>query len=165
MNKSVRFILFTLLVVVVGAGLCFGQINPRTKQEKTPPPVAPAPTAAAAPAAQDTMAIGAVKFDPGLVPVVKNDGLQCLLDNASGLNAAYAEAAQSGCKKVKVGQATLYNCGFHPSPYYSKCQAAKAKIDAIFQKCGITPPVNQGGMEGMTAGCNSLGINCMESPS
>lgn len=168
MNKNVRFMLFTLLVVVVGAGLCFGQINPRTKTEKAPAPVVTAPAPAPSAAMSD-----AVKFKPGLQFYVKKDGLQCILDHSGELGAAYSEADASGCKKVYVGQATNYNCGYHTAsnPAYAKCLAAKAKIETILKNCGLTPPVHNPAPEGgwdmnpVTPGCNSLGISCMESPS
>lgn len=170
MKETVRFMLLTLLVVMIGASLCFGQVAPRPKKERTPPPADTAPPPApqpqvAAPAAADTM-----KFKPGLQFYTKKDGLQCILDHASQLGAAYAEAEGSGCKKVMVGQATVYNCGYSPGyPGYPKCQAAKEKIENILKNCGLTPPVHNpatGGwdMNPVTPGCNSLGINCMVDP-
>ena len=170
MKSHVRFIFFTLILVVIGTSLCFGQAaatrtKPQDRVKPTAEPTAVPATPAPAPAAADV-----VKFKPGLKYFMKNDGLQCLLDNAGALGAAYAEAAQSGCKKVAVGQATVYNCGYHPSAYYQKCLDAKAKIDAIFSKCGIKPPVHNpapdGGwdMDPVTPGCNSLGITCIEDP-
>jgi len=159
--------LLTGILILAVAGLCFGQVErgkpADVKVQQTPPPQA---QQAQTPQATHTM----VKFRPDMKVITLNDGLQCLIAKADQIKAAYAEAGQSGCKKISIKQGTVYDCGYHPSAYYSKCVAAANKLKAILDGCGLQPPVHNPAPEGgwdmnpVTPGCNSLGITCIEWP-
>jgi len=169
MKANIRILLLVGIMLVVAAALSFGQtanqpqrVPTTVKPQTPPPPPAPAPQAA------QPGTTAKARFRSDLKLTIQADGLQCLLNHVSSLKAAYAEAAQSGCKKVATEQGTLYNCGFHPSPYYDNCLAAAQKVNDIIKNCGLKPPVHQegppGGISIDTPGCNSLGISCLEDP-
>lgn len=154
MKENVRFMLFTLLVVVIGAGLCFGQVT--RKPQANPKPVI------AQPAATDSVL---AKY-PNLqkVPFSFKDGLQCLLGQASAIDAAYAAAAASGCTKMSTGQGTAYACDSNTA--WTACYAAEQKLQTIFKNCGLKEPGTAEFFGGAiaTPGCNSLGIGCIQPP-
>lgn len=145
-------------LILVMTGLCLGQaaanMPPGTKAQTLKTALTPA----------------AWKDKIAAMPLIKDpDGLQCLMTHRIAMAAAYAEAANSGCTRAKVGQATLYTCGYSNSAEAAKCNAAKAKIDALIKNCGLKPPVFQDPSTNdpdgsATAGCNSLGITCSVMP-
>lgn len=148
------------ILILAVADLSLGQA-----ERMKPGDVKAVPQAEKIPATQAMM-----KFRPDLKVVTLNDGLQCLLSKADQLNAAYAEAAASGCKKVSTTQGTVYNCGFQPSTYLPKCQAAAQKVKSILDGCGLKAPEHisdptSDPVNPVTPGCNSLGISCVISAS
>ena len=156
---------FAGILILVMAGLVFGQASTKMPQG----------TKVQLQTQQNTKVNQALKDKIGkMAPVLIADGLQCLLQHKSEVTAAYTEAANSGCTKKKASQATLYDCGYYNSAEASRCNAAKAKIDAIIKNCRLKPPVFEDppadlGPDGIwlednTPGCNSLGITCMVVP-
>ena len=141
--------LLTVFLILAVAGFCFSQERQAPK---------PKPMVKATAHANLTIA----KF-PNLkpVPVEFKDGLQCLLGKASEINAAYTEAAASGCKKMSTGQGTAYNCETNAA--YTACSAASEKLQTIFKNCGLKEPGTAEFFGGAiaTPGCNSLGIGCL----
>ena len=144
---------FTGFLILAAAGLCLGQTAqqpsfPGQKAEK-----------------QKTTA-GKVKMDPKMMIVRMEDSMQCIMRKSDELSAAYTEAQNSGCKKVKAGQWSEYYCGMYDSAECAKCKAASQKIKAILDGCRIkppqhTPPPPDGlGIPNDVPGCNSLGIDC-----
>jgi hypothetical protein len=155
--------LLTVILILVVAGLCFGQATERVKATNVK---------VKAQVDKPLVSADAIKFKAGLKPIFLDDGLQCLVSNAEQIKAAYAEAAASGCKKVTISQGTGYNCGFHmaSNPALDKCLAAAKKVADIIKNCKLKPPVHNPPVDGwdmnpVTPGCNSLGIFCIEDPS
>ncbi len=164
MKSQVRFVLFTLFLVMVATSLCFAQTTRPKPQErpKAPAPDAPAPVPLD-PVAKPLAVDPAIAKYPNLqkVPNLFQDGLQCLLGKASEINAAYAAAAASGCEKYSAKEGTLYGC--HNKVEYQACQAAADKLQTIFKNCKLTEPGTADFFGGTiaTPGCNSLGIACV----
>jgi hypothetical protein len=159
------------ILILVMAGLVLGQTSAKMPQG----------TKVQVQTQQTTKVNQSLKDKIAKMPLVKfDDGLQCLLKHKGELTAAYAEAANSGCTKKKTGQATLYDCGIYNSVEGAKCNAAKAKVDAIIKGCGLKDPVFKdhaaepasgpddidwdAWTEEVSPGCNSLGINCVVYP-
>lgn len=99
------------------------------------------------------------------MPIAPTDSLECILEHTAELRAAYTDAANSGCKKVKAGRWSVYECGWCNSVADGKCIAAEQKIKAILDGCRPKPPQHQPapGPDDLavdTPGCNSLGIWC-----
>jgi len=152
------------ILILAMAGFCLAQ---------TAAPVPPTSVKVKADAQKAPMAAQVMKGNYAKYLLVKlDDGLQCLLKHKSEMAAAYTEAANAGCTKKKVGQGTLYDCGYYNSAEAAKCNAAAAKIQAIIKNCGLKPPVfhdpDPNDPEDIfgdeTPGCNSLGIACMVIP-
>lgn len=150
-------ILLTAVLIIVAAGLCFGQTA-----RQTPPSGAKATDQTQ----RKTNTITAQQFKGSKVPLMMDDSMQCIMKHDAELTAAYTEAAGSGCKKVKSGQWTQYQCGYDGEPDCSKCNAAAQKIKAILSGCRLKPPQHtpappgELGIPNDVPGCNSLGIQC-----
>lgn len=147
-------ILLTGILIIAAAGLCFGQADRQAPPPRTRTKV-------------DATVRPKVKLEASkTAPLLIDDSMQCIMKHDVELTAAYTEAANSGCKKVKSGQWTQYQCGYDYEPECPKCTAAAAKVKAILDGCRLkppqhTPPPPDGlGLPNDTPGCNSLGIQC-----